>query len=105
VIAADQHPHFTVINEFRLENLEAFVDLFLQVLNLCGVAGLLDLKHVSLDGSKVRANASKHKARSFRRFSLRGLDKVRAEWTLVCLCGNLLKLVRSSFALEVQTVS
>ncbi len=56
-----------MINEFRLENLEAFVDLFLQVLKLCGVAGLLDLKHVSLDGSKVQANASKHKAMSYGR--------------------------------------
>ena len=32
-------------------------------------------------------------ARSFRRFSLRGARKVACEWTLVCLCGNLLKLV------------
>ena len=35
-------------------------------------------------------------ARRFRRFSLRGLRKVRGEWTLVCLCGNLLKLVTAS---------
>jgi transposase len=70
VITADQHPHFTVINEFRLENLEAFVDLFLQVLKLCDLAGLLDLKHVSLDGSKVRANASKHKAMSYGRMQV-----------------------------------
>ena len=132
-----------------------FVDLFVQVLKLCGKAGLLDLEHVSVDGSKVNANASKHKAmsygrmqteierlekeirefslqaervdaeedelygkgrqaheiseelrrrenrleriaeasRGFRRFSLRGMRKVSSEWTLVCLCGNLLKLL------------
>ena len=125
---------------------------------------MLNLEHVSLDGSKVDANASKHKAmsygrmqaeterlereirefvtkaeridaeedalygkgkeaheiseelkrrkvrleriakakveleqeaRRFRRFSLRGTRKVAREWTLVCLCGNLLKLVNS----------
>jgi len=44
-------------------------------------------------------------ARSFRRFSLRGLDKVRAEWTLVCLCGNLLKLIRYSSVEQLATVS
>jgi len=39
-------------------------------------------------------------ARRFRRFSLRGLRKVRGEWTLVCLCGNLLKLVTASLQTE-----
>jgi transposase len=67
VLTGDQHPHFTVINEFRLRHLDAFVDLFVQVLRLCGRAGLLDLEHVSLDGSKIEANASKHKAMSYGR--------------------------------------
>ena len=67
VLTGDQHPHFTVINEFRLSHLESFVELFVQVLDLCGRAGLLDLEHVSLDGSKVEANASKHKAMSYGR--------------------------------------
>lgn len=67
VLTGDQHPHFTVINEFRLRHLDGFVDLFVQVLDLCGRAGLLSLEHVSLDGSKVDANASKHKAMSYGR--------------------------------------
>lgn len=67
VLTGDQHPHFTVINEFRLRHLEAFEDVFVQVLRLCGRAGLLDLEHVSLDGTKVEANASKHKAMSYGR--------------------------------------
>jgi transposase len=70
VLTADQHPHFTVINEFRLRHLDAFVDLFVQVLRLCGRAGLLDLEHVSLDGSKLEANASKHKAMSYGRMEV-----------------------------------
>ncbi len=36
VLTADQHPYFTVINEFRLLNLDGFKDLFVQVLELCG---------------------------------------------------------------------
>jgi transposase len=67
VLTGDQHPHFTIIKEFRLRHLDAFVDLFVQVLDLCGRAGLLSLEHVSLDGSKVEANASKHKAMSYGR--------------------------------------
>jgi transposase len=77
VLTGDQHPHFTVINEFRLRHLDAFVDLFVQVLRLCGRAGLLDLEHVSLDGSKVEANASKHKAMSYGRMEeeIKRLDR------------------------------
>ena len=67
VLTGDQHPHFTVINEFRLLHLDGFMDLFVQVLDLCGRAGLLNLEHVSLDGSKVDANAGKHKAMSYGR--------------------------------------
>ena len=41
--------------------------MFLQVLALCQRAGLVKLGHVALDGAKVKANASKHKAMSYRR--------------------------------------
>jgi transposase len=64
VLTGDQHPFHTVINEFRLRHLDALPQLFVQVLQLCDRAGLLKLEHVSLDGSKVNANASKHKAMS-----------------------------------------
>lgn len=64
VLTGDQHPFHTVINEFRLRHLSALPGLFVQVLKLCDRAGLVKLEHVSLDGSKVNANASKHKAMS-----------------------------------------
>lgn len=67
VIAGESHPHFTTINGFRLEHRKALADLFLQVLRLCRRAGLGKMGHVSLDGSKVQANASKHKAMSYGR--------------------------------------
>jgi len=67
VLTADQHPDHDTIAEFRRRHLEALAALFLQVLRLCRKAGLVKLGHVSLDGTKVRANASKHKAMSYRR--------------------------------------
>ena len=67
VLAGGEHPHFTTINQFRLEHREALAGLFIQVLRLCRKAGLVKLGHVSFDGSKVQANASKHKAMSYKR--------------------------------------
>lgn len=67
VIAAGQHPHFTRIAAFRRTHLDALRGLFLQVLKLCEKAGLVKLGHVAIDGTKVQANASKHKAMSYER--------------------------------------
>lgn len=62
-----QKPDHDTINEFRRRHLAAIEGLFVQVLRLCQKADLVDLGHVALDGSKVKANASKHKAMSYGR--------------------------------------
>lgn len=62
-----QRPDFRTINTFRQRHLPALQALFVQVLQLCQQAGLVDLGHVALDGTKVPANASKHKAMSYGR--------------------------------------
>jgi transposase len=67
VLAADQHPDHASIAAFRRRHLTALSGLFLQVLMLCREAGLAKLGHVALDGTKVRANASRHKAMSYER--------------------------------------
>ena len=67
VIAAGHHPDHTAISEFRRIHLDALAGLFVQVLQLCRKAGLVKLGHVALDGTKVKANASKHKAMSYDR--------------------------------------
>jgi len=67
VLAAGEHPHFTRIAAFRRDHLAAFKGLFLQGLKLCQKAGLVKLGQVALDGTKVEANASKHKAMSYDR--------------------------------------
>jgi transposase len=55
-------PDFRTVSDFRKRHLGALQGLFVQVLTLCQHAGLVKLGHVSLDGTKVKANASKHKA-------------------------------------------
>ena len=63
IIALDA-PDFRTIADFRKRHLTALADLFVQVLKLAEKAGLVKLGHVALDGTKIKANASKHKAMS-----------------------------------------
>lgn len=69
VLAANQHPDHDSIATFRQTHLARLAALFTQVLGLCQRAGLVKLGHVALDGTKLRANASKHKAMSYGRMS------------------------------------
>ncbi len=66
-LAADQHPDHDTLAAFRQEHLAPLAQLFVQVLQLCQRAGLVKLGHVALDGTKIKANASKHKAMSYER--------------------------------------
>jgi transposase len=68
-LSADSHPDHSTVNEFRKRHLGALGGLFMQALQLCQKAGLVKLGHVAVDGSKVQANASKHKAMSYERMS------------------------------------
>jgi len=67
VLAANQHPDHDTLAAFRQTHLPPLARLFLQVLHLCQRAGLVKLGHVALDGTKILANASKHKAMSYGR--------------------------------------
>lgn len=67
VLCANQQPHFTTINEFRRRHRNALAGLFVQILKLCQRAGLVKLGQVAVDGTKMQANASKHKAMSYSR--------------------------------------
>jgi transposase len=62
-------PDFRTISDFRKRHLKALSGLFKQVLGLCRRAGLAKLGHVALDGTKIKANASKHKAMSYGRMA------------------------------------
>jgi transposase len=66
-LSADEHPDHDTFAEFRKRHLEALAGLFTQALLLCEKAGLVKLGHVAIDGTKIKANASKHKAMSYQR--------------------------------------
>lgn len=74
-LTAQAAPDFVAISRFRKRHLKAFTALFTQALSLCAQAGLVSLGNVALDGSKIRASASRHRAMSYERM-------VRAEGEL-----------------------
>jgi transposase len=82
VVTARQTPDFRTIAAFRKRHLGALAGLFGQVLKLAAAAGLVQLGHVALDGTKVRANASRHKAMSYGRMEERAsaLEAEVAGW-------------------------
>ncbi len=66
-VTARQAPDFRTVSDFRKRHLTALGELVTQVLKFCQKAGLVTLGHVALEGTKLKANASKHKAMSYGR--------------------------------------
>src|SRR5881628_3612576 len=66
-LAAGNQPDFKTISDFRKRHEVALSGLFEQVLKVCRESGLVKLGRVALDGTKIKANASKHKAMSYGR--------------------------------------
>ena len=77
-LSANTAPDYRSLARFRRRHLDALGDLFTQVLVLCATAGLVKLGRVALDGTKLRASASRHKAMSYDRMSSR-IPEVEAE--------------------------
>lgn len=92
-LSADEHPDHSVISEFRKRHLNAMAGLFVEALQLCQKAGLIKLGHVAVDGTKVQANASKHKAMSYGRM-------VEAEKSLKAQVEELLRRAEATDAAE-----
>src|SRR6187399_692606 len=67
IIVGDDIPDFRTISDFRKTHLAHLEALFVEVLKLCALAGLAKVGTVALDGTKVKANASRHKAMSYER--------------------------------------
>jgi transposase len=82
VLSANQHPDHDTIAEFRKRHLEVLAQLFVQALQLCQKAGLVKLGHVALDGTKIKANASAHKAMSYGRMEKKAAE-LKAEVDLL----------------------
>jgi transposase len=64
-IVGQDRPDFRTISDFRKLHLEAFKDVFVQVVRLAAEAGLVKLGNVATDGTKIQGNASRHKAMSY----------------------------------------
>src|SRR6266853_3095248 len=78
VLAADNQPNFRTISDFRKIHLHRLEGLFEQVLKIALEAGAVKVGQVALDGTKIKANASKHKAMSYDRMKEKERD-LRAE--------------------------
>lgn len=81
-LAANQHPDHDTIATFRRRHLEALGRLFGQVLRLCEKAGLVKLRHVAIDGTKMRANASRYRSLRYAQMEQeqRELEEEIARW-------------------------
>jgi len=80
IIAANQSPDHTTISRFRKDNQSHLKTLFLEILRLCGEAGLVKLGKVSLDGTKIKANASLAANRTLKHLE-QEIDKMLSEAT------------------------
>ncbi len=69
MLCSGQHPDYRSIARFRARHLDALAELFVEALRLCAKAGLVALGSLALDGTKIRANASRHKAMSYERMT------------------------------------
>jgi len=78
VLSGENFPAHRTIAEFRQRHLQAFQNLFVQVLQVARGAGLLQLGTVAVDGTKVKASASKHKAMSYSRMK-QETERLKAE--------------------------
>src|SRR5690349_6217233 len=72
IIVGDDIPDFRTISDFRKTHLAQLESLFVEVLKLCALAGLTRVGTVALDGTKIKANASRHKAMSYDRMKEEG---------------------------------
>ena len=77
-IVGDQRPDFRTISDFRKIHRHRFQDLFVAVLRVAGELGMVKLGNLALDGSKVKANASRHKAMSYGDMK-KDVERLRAE--------------------------
>ena len=97
MLCADQHPDYRSIARFRARHLSALGDLFVQALRLCRQARLVGLGALALDGTKLRANASRHKAMSYERMVK---AEARLEAEIAALRANVRALLEEAEAVD-----
>ncbi len=97
MLCADQHPDYRSIARFRARHLEALGEVFVQTLRLCKQARLVGLGTLALDGTKLRANASRHKAMSYERM---GKKETELEAEIAAIRANVAALFAEAEAVD-----
>jgi transposase len=97
MLCADQHPDYRSIARFRARHLRALGDLFVQTLRLCRRARLVGLGALALDGTKLRANASRHKAMRYERM---GKKEGELEAEIAVIRANVRALLEEAEAVD-----
>jgi transposase len=97
MLCADQHPDYRSIARFRARHLEALGELFVHALRLCRQARLVGLGTLALDGTKLRANASRHKAMSYERMAK---AEAQLEAEIAAIRGNVAALLAEAEAVD-----
>ena len=99
MLCADQHPDYRSIARFRARHLAALGELFVQALRLCRQAELVGLGTLALDGTKLRANASRHKAMSYERMTK---AEAQLEAEIAALRANVAALLAEAEAVDAE---
>lgn len=99
MLCADQHPDYRSIARFRARHLEALGELFVQALRLCKQARLVGLGTLALDGTKLRANASRHKAMSYERM---GKAEAQLEAEIAAIRANVAALLAEAEQVDAE---
>lgn len=99
MLCADQHPDHRSIARFRKRHLRALGELFVQTLRLCAQAQLVGLGALALDGTKLRANASRHKAMSYERMVK---NEAQLEAEIANLRANVRALLEEAEAVDAE---
>ncbi len=99
MLCADQHPDYRSIARFRVRHLAALGELFVQALRLCRQARLVGLGTLALDGTKLRANASRHKAMSYERMAK---AEARLEAEIAAIRANVRALLEEAEAVDAE---
>jgi transposase len=99
MLCADQHPDYRSIARFRARHLQALGELFVQALRLCKQAKLVGLWALALDGTKLRANASRHKAMSYERM---GKAEAQLEAEIAAIRANVRALFEEAEAVDAE---
>jgi transposase len=99
MLCADQHPDYRSIARFRARHLQALGELFVQALRLCKRAKLVGLGALALDGTKLRANASRHKAMSYERMVK---AEARLEAEIATIRANVRALLEEADAVDAE---